>query len=1424
MAKITLYVEANTTKAESALADLRKKYDALSEKTVTIKVEAKGIDALSKEAMKAVNAAAKLQNATAKLNAQKLELAKSNNAVTISENNRIKAEKEATKASLLYGKQAEATRTQEARRRAEIEATAAALARKDVAEQNTATAAINSNKTQQQELERTKRKSLDLQIQQEKTATAQAGLAQETKKSSDKLKEQSTAMEKLAAAGKKFADHFVNTLGTRISQAIISAAVNATKDALNTMKAVDTELTNIRKVSDLTAEQVAAIGDAAYSTASKYGVSADEYLSAVYTYQKAGLGESAEQLAELSTKTMLVGDTTAEVASKFLIATNAAWGLNGSYEALNEVVDKADWINNRYATDLAKLSAGMPIVASTAANMNMTIDETLAVLGTITSLTQETGTKAATAWRALSMNIAGEIGTITDETGEEIEVTEEGIKSISDALEKYGNEAIKHAKATGEVIKPIEAVVSLAEAYRDGLLTDIELTNILMKVGGKLRTNQLTALVKDIAKGEGNSTYLKMLSDLGNAAGTADKEIALMMDSWERKTQVLKNTWTEFISNLVDTGTIKKGVELLTTVIEGLDTKVGRLGITIGGVTVAVGALFALFKTNLFVAAGTAIIALIAGAAGAAEKANETYRESSKALHELQDAIKDTNKEYSDTVRTTEASGAVAQMYIDKLKDLESTMADQRKRGLDVTEAQKEYHDTLVRLTNVVPELSSLIDLENDIIDGGTAALEKNTEAWIENAKAQAYQKMVAEQTEALVNAQIEKEKNELKLHNEQGTGYQDIIDNYETIFKEQAAALREAEAHALSEHRGNLIAEDFADYEAYIARGDWLADNENAYYEAGKQASQVLKAIAEYEETIKDAEEQLRLTQEAINKSGVEEPKDGGGEDKEAQADEQAARRKGQKKAATEDATQATREATQAENDYAAAANASGEAGEKSAVMTATAVREDTVPALKEVKEALDAIPEERSITLTPHFDEALEKIQQYITFLGYLKQNYTSVLTSSVRHYDPEHGVDTTSYVATGARAAGGTVGGGGPTLVNELGPELISENGRAYIAGGGKPAVVNLSPGAIVIPADQTREALKGGMPRLAAAQALNVNNLSNIPIPVGSKTGASAIIRNAASANLLTQAAALAANKSGGSGKGGSSGKSSGSSSPAKISFNFPELEKQLTSTLDLLEEQIKLAENEGDYPRVAELYEKAQEAIKDLADKYRQAGYGDDSLEVLKLLNKNYDYANKQLDLYQDKWDELIDALGADTDATKAAKELEEKRLALEEAQAAYENAQKQRTVRMYNAATGQWEWIADDKKIQNAQKTVESAEEAYAETVKKQAIAELEKMRDTVTDLSDVVLGPALSAVVTMAESSDQFQNFARALNAVFGVGSFLQSTEGTTKAISTVDSHDTTYSFGGISLTEEQAGSMSLKQLAQMLQVLKIT
>ena len=160
-----------------------------------------------------------------------------------------------------------------------------------------------------------------------------------------------------------------------------------------------------------------------------------------------------------------------------------------------------------------------------------------------------------------------------------------------------GNEAVQAAIETGQIINPMEALNSLAQAYKDGLIDDISLQEMLIKVAGKMRYNQLVTIVKDLASE--SSTYREILEQLPMAAGTADKEINTMLTSWQAKTQILSNTWTEFISHLVETNEVKAGLDLLTGVINILDSTVGQAAAKAALLSAAFAGINALTKNTL---------------------------------------------------------------------------------------------------------------------------------------------------------------------------------------------------------------------------------------------------------------------------------------------------------------------------------------------------------------------------------------------------------------------------------------------------------------------------------------------------------------------------------------------------------------------------------------------------------------------------------------------------------------------------------------------------------------------------------------------------------------------------------------------------------------------------------------------------------
>lgn len=453
---------------------------------------------------------------------------------------------------------------------------------------------------------------------------------------SDKVQKGTKEMtEKNGLLGDSFTNVYLKMLQWQVMGTIVSKTIGAFRDAISTMKAVDDEMVTVRKVTGFTAEQMEELRDRAYETASAYGEAADEYLNSVAAFARAGYGEQADALAELATKTKLVGDTSAETAQQFLLSVDAAYQYKGNIEALTKVLDGANEIDNKYATSIEKLAEGLGTVAPVAAQAHVGIDELTAAIGTITAVTQRSGSEAARAFRALVLNIVGDTKTEIDEgvtwtTGE--------IAGLKDVIRQYAPAAYEAAKATGEVIDPMEAIGGLAQSMKDGLLTEQKLMEMVSDIGGKLRTSQLLALIQNW------DMYQSMLKDYANAVGSADKEIENALDSWTRKTNILKNEWTEFIQSMVSTDAVKGGLDVLIGAVEVLNTDIGHFAAVSGTAVLGMLALKAAAKgtTAAFTKLSEAGIAMnpwllaIAAAAGAFSlvwKATEDYRKSLSTLN-----------------------------------------------------------------------------------------------------------------------------------------------------------------------------------------------------------------------------------------------------------------------------------------------------------------------------------------------------------------------------------------------------------------------------------------------------------------------------------------------------------------------------------------------------------------------------------------------------------------------------------------------------------------------------------------------------------------------------------------------------------------------------------------------------------------------
>lgn len=1234
-----------------------------------------------------------------------------------------------------------------------------------------------------------------------------------------------------AAGGFSAMQVALGNLASRGIHMVLRKVTQGVKEALTEMKNVDTQLTNISKVSGKTGEELAAIGDRAYDTASKYGEAASTYLESVYNMQKAGMGDQSEAMGELAIKTMLVGDTTEDVASKFLIASNAAWQLDGNMTRLTQIVDEADYINNNYATSLDKLAAGMPIVASIAAQTGMTAEETMAAIGTITAATQESGTKAATALRALILNISGEVGKYLTEEGEEFEVTEKSVKSMQGLLEKYAKTEMDAAKAAGELIDPMTAIQALFKGMAEDDLTDVELFNLLSGMGGKLRTNQLTALVRNF-----DTLYQDMMNGMKDAAGTADSEIERMMQSWERKTQKLKNKWTEFIADIVETDTIKGGIDLLTSFVEGLDNMVGRAKNPFFD-SESIGRDISDIEAKMKSIRDLIAEASSSGSADQTAIANlQIQLEIQQQLLELKQ--KQYQMEHKEEAENLQRQLTAANPYFDPshmAPELQTNDGSQLwSLNNSINNIQYEdaaqYQQALAGIASATKDYYDQVKMVKDVLGDGalTDAQKEFVSTWEEVSAASTAEGL---HIDGLVDGVDGLADGYYRLVDAEGNVIAYARDTRDVI-REQIEATDEQ--NSADEVRADVV-------DDLIQKQQELAEAQQAYDEASDPGERA-KAYAELDEAQMAYFDAMREASSAELEAAAEATAGAGA----LEAAEAGATGEAEATASAADGIDFT-SATAGAN---ALAGALGEASANAKSISVGAIGVGGGGHATGTKNAPGGP------TLVNELGPELisENGRAYIANggkPGVVNLSKGAIVLTARETRDALRGGNGAVRNMHAAALGGGKVVDNGkatslkPTVAS--GQVIIDGRNIANLAGSGN-LIINTPTGSMSSVASELKKRVKGkgnggvGGGGVGGTPAKSVEDLAKETKDILSNLEKQAKLAD--NRKQYDKEASLYGQGQKEIDKMVAAYKKAGyketddevldllnkrydyeKKKDAASKKTIEEAAKELKDKLSNLEKQADVAEKQEDYLSQVKFYEQAQEAIKTMVDRYRKAGYKDDSDEILDLLKKNYDYADKQVSVYKDRWNELIDALETDTEQQELANALAEKQQALEDARLSLENAQKQRTIRTYNAATGQWEWVRDEAKVKSAQESLTKAEKDYADEVKDQAVKEIEKMRDTLADLNDVVLGPALTSVMAMAESSNEFQNFARALNAVYGVGSYLGSTEGSSRVISTAnDSHDTIYTFGNVTLTEEQASTMSVAQLAQKLQVLKIS
>lgn len=382
----------------------------------------------------------------------------------------------------------------------------------------------------------------------------------------DGFKQSENSMRGLGKLGASFRDQMSQAAESFTQWLSVSSGVmlliSKTREAVSEIKELDNILTEISKTSDMTSQQLKQLGMDAYDAASKYGRTASDYLLGVQEMARSGFyGEKGSAMAEQSLLAQSAGDMNAELANNYILATNAAYKLNGEAGKLNAILDGQNSITNRNSVAMADMATAMSEAGTVASSYRVSIEDLSAMIGTIESVTKLGGSEVGNAIKAILINLQN--------------VTSDKIVNTLDTANASMTEFVNGAE---KLRNPIDILRDLAKTFNQLDEDDPLRAEILTNIGQKYHAAKLGALLQNM------EMFDKMLVDYSDGTGSALEESNKSAENLTGTLNKLSNSWTEFVNNIINSDGLKAGVNLLNKLVEGatsLTSKFGSLG-TIG--------------------------------------------------------------------------------------------------------------------------------------------------------------------------------------------------------------------------------------------------------------------------------------------------------------------------------------------------------------------------------------------------------------------------------------------------------------------------------------------------------------------------------------------------------------------------------------------------------------------------------------------------------------------------------------------------------------------------------------------------------------------------------------------------------------------------------------------------------------------------
>lgn len=360
--------------------------------------------------------------------------------------------------------------------------------------------------------------------------------------------------------------------------------INLGKEGLNVVRELNTALTEMRKVSDESLQSLKNYQNTTFDVADAVGTTAKQIQTSTADYMR--LGESLDVAAE-SAKTANVLLNVSEF-DNIEDATKSLVAMGQAYKDLDKmtIVDKLNEVGNNYAISTDELATALQKSSATLSLMGNTIDEAASLVTTANATIQDADSVSA-GLRTISLRLVG-----TEEAEEELSAMNEEVDAFVKATNSKKQQIIKDYTAVasnnyqgfdildgnGNYKNTYQILLGIAKVYKEIQEQDKKLgtnhaTALIEELAGKNRSNIASAILQDPTQLEA----VKKSSE--EALGSAEKELNSYLDSIDGKMAQLENRAQEFWFKVIDSETIKNGIDLLSTLLKGATDFVDTVGL-----------------------------------------------------------------------------------------------------------------------------------------------------------------------------------------------------------------------------------------------------------------------------------------------------------------------------------------------------------------------------------------------------------------------------------------------------------------------------------------------------------------------------------------------------------------------------------------------------------------------------------------------------------------------------------------------------------------------------------------------------------------------------------------------------------------------------------------------------------------------------